>query len=92
MPESTLTLPESAVSVAALVAEAYAAHEAHARQRFARDAARTLRAMRPAVHDEATRAAAAAFDAAARVVLMLAGLDAGQGRTAPDALAEVGRD
>ena len=102
MPESTLTPPGATVGVAALVAQEYAAHEAHTRQRFARDAARTLRAMRPAAHDDATRAAAAALDSAARVVVMLAGLApaesrttpdaAGQPRMAPDALTEVGRD
>ncbi|WP_433364237.1 hypothetical protein [Streptosporangium sp. CA-115845] len=92
MSETALTLPGGAVSVAALVAAEYASHADHTRQRFAQDAARTLLAMRPAVHDEATNASAAALDAAARVVLMLAGLDTGQGRTGSDALAEVDRD
>ncbi|MFC4897987.1 hypothetical protein ACFQVD_26760 [Streptosporangium amethystogenes subsp. fukuiense] len=86
----------------ALVAEAYASHEAHTRATFAQDAARTLRAMRPAAHDETTRAAAAALDSAARVVLMLAGLNpagprttpdaAGRCRMGPDAPVEAGRD
>ncbi|MEV0831480.1 MULTISPECIES: hypothetical protein [Streptosporangiaceae] len=85
MPETVLALPEDAVCVAELVAKAYAAHEAHTRRRFAEDAARTLLAMRPAVHDEATNAVAAAFEASARVVSMLAGLPAGPSRTEADA-------
>lgn len=84
MSESTLAPPETTVSVAALVAEAYATHETHTRQRFAQDAARTLRAMRPAAHDDTTRAAAAALDSAARVVLMLAGLAPAGSRMVPD--------
>jgi|GEM_PF-6812052 len=71
------------MGVAALVAEAYASHEAHTRQQFAQDLAETFLAMRPTTDHRADQGVARGMEACARVALRMAGI--GVDRMAPDA-------
>lgn len=96
MPETTLTIPEGAVSVAEIVAREFASHEAHTRHRFALDLVEMflgLRSVAAAADDQKT---AETIESMARITLALAGLkpeqvgmtpdDTGCSRTSPDGL------
>lgn len=81
MTAETLASHVDCDEVARLVAAEFATHQERLLQRFARDVERTLLAMRPTVHDAETWAAAATFEASARVALRLAGVDVERTRT-----------
>ncbi|GAA3417675.1 hypothetical protein [Streptosporangium vulgare] len=95
MPETTLTLPERAVSVAEIVAREFASHEAHTRHRFAQDLVEMILGLRSSFTAPDDKKCVDLIESMARITLALAGLkpeqvgmtpdDPGCSRTSPDA-------
>ncbi|MGS2645916.1 hypothetical protein [Streptosporangium sp. G12] len=95
MPETTLTFPEGAVSVAEIVAREYASHEDHTRHRFAKDLVEMFLGLRSVAAAAEDRKSVDLIESIARITLSLAGLkpeeagmtpDTGCSRTSPDGL------